>query len=147
MTYFMACNESYIILGWGCSYLAHLVLIMCILHWRLHWSHRSKSNILRIYLIARNTISTCILWQIYFIFCTMIANMTFDSKVKIIYKIRLFGFKCKYLLLAMIQCLPKLFARASGYVADLNTCNKLLTQKLLKQGYRYHKLRKTFAKF
>ena len=26
-------------------------------------------------------------------------------------------------------------------------CNKLLTQKLLKQGYRYHKLRKTFSKF
>ena len=25
--------------------------------------------------------------------------------------------------------------------------NKLLTQKLLKQGYRYHKLRKTFSKF
>ena len=39
------------------------------------------------------------------------------------------------------------FARASGYVADFNTCNKLLTQKLLKQGYRYHKLRKTFSKF
>ena len=28
-----------------------------------------------------------------------------------------------------------------------NTRNKLLTQKLLKQGYRYHKLRKTFSKF
>ena len=28
-----------------------------------------------------------------------------------------------------------------------NTHNKLLTQKLLKQGYRYHKLRKTFSKF
>ena len=39
------------------------------------------------------------------------------------------------------------FARASSYVADFNTCNKLLTQKLLKQGYRYHKLRKTFSKF
>ena len=26
-------------------------------------------------------------------------------------------------------------------------CNKLLTQKLLKQGYQYHKLRKTFSKF
>ena len=36
------------------------------------------------------------------------------------------------------------FARASSYVADFNTRNKLLTQKLLKQGYRYHKLRKTF---
>ena len=32
------------------------------------------------------------------------------------------------------------FARASSCVADFNTCNKLLTQKLLKQGYRYHNL-------
>ena len=38
-------------------------------------------------------------------------------------------------------------ARASGHVADFNTRNKLLTQKLLKQGYRYHKRRKTFSKF
>ena len=39
------------------------------------------------------------------------------------------------------------FARASSYVANFNTRNKLLTQKLLKQGYRYHKLPKTFSKF
>ena len=39
------------------------------------------------------------------------------------------------------------FARASSIVADVNTRNKLLPQKLLKQGYRYHKLRKTFSKF
>ena len=39
------------------------------------------------------------------------------------------------------------FARASSRVADFNTRNKLLTQKLLKQGYWYHKLRKTFTKF
>ena len=39
------------------------------------------------------------------------------------------------------------FARASSYVADFNTRNKLLTQKLIKQGYRYHKLCKTFSKF
>ena len=39
------------------------------------------------------------------------------------------------------------FAKASSYVADFNTRNKLLTQKLLKQGYRYHKLRKTFSNF
>ena len=39
------------------------------------------------------------------------------------------------------------FARAFSYVADFNTRNKLLTQKLLKQGYLYHKLRKTFSKF
>ena len=39
------------------------------------------------------------------------------------------------------------FARASSIVADFNTCNKFLTQKLFKQGYRYDKLRKTFSKF
>ena len=38
------------------------------------------------------------------------------------------------------------FARESSHVADFNTQNKLLTQKLLKQGYQYHKLRKTFPK-
>ena len=39
------------------------------------------------------------------------------------------------------------FFRASRYVTDFNTRNKLLTQKLLKQGYRYHNLRKTISKF
>ena len=39
------------------------------------------------------------------------------------------------------------FARASSYVAGFDTCNKLLTQKLLKQGNLYHKLHKTFSKF
>ena len=38
------------------------------------------------------------------------------------------------------------FVRTSSYVADFNTRNKLLTQKLLKQGYRYHKLCKSFFK-
>ena len=38
------------------------------------------------------------------------------------------------------------FARASSHVADFNSCNKLLTHKLLKQGYWYHKLCKTFSK-
>ena len=37
------------------------------------------------------------------------------------------------------------FARASSHAADINTRNKLLTQKLLKQGYQYHKLCKTFS--
>ena len=32
------------------------------------------------------------------------------------------------------------FVRASSHVAGFNTRNKLLTQKLLKQGYRNHKL-------
>ena len=39
------------------------------------------------------------------------------------------------------------FARASSYVTDFNTHTKLLTQKLLKQGYLYLKLCKTFSKF
>ena len=35
----------------------------------------------------------------------------------------------------------------SSHVTDFNTLNKLLTAKLLNQGYRYHKLRKAFSKF
>ena len=34
--------------------------------------------------------------------------------------------------------------RVCSHVADFNTGNKILTAKLLKQGYRHHKLRKTF---
>ena len=39
------------------------------------------------------------------------------------------------------------FARASSHVTDFNNRNKFLTDKLLKQGYQYHKLRKAFSKF
>ena len=39
------------------------------------------------------------------------------------------------------------FARGSSLVADFNARSKSLTAKLLRQGYRYHKLRKTFSKF
>ena len=39
------------------------------------------------------------------------------------------------------------FARVSNHVVDFNSRNKSLTAKLLQQGYRYHKLRKTFSKF
>ena len=39
------------------------------------------------------------------------------------------------------------FARVSSHVADFSARNKRLTAKLLQQGYRYHKLRKTFSKF
>ena len=39
------------------------------------------------------------------------------------------------------------FSRAPIHVADFNTRNKLLTQKLFKQGYQYNKLHKTFSKF
>ena len=39
------------------------------------------------------------------------------------------------------------FARVSSHVDDFNTRNMILTAKLLRQGYRYHKLRKAFSKF
>ena len=39
------------------------------------------------------------------------------------------------------------FARVCSHVTDFNARNKCLTAKLLQQGYRYHKLRKTFSKF
>ena len=39
------------------------------------------------------------------------------------------------------------FARVFSHVDDFNTRNKGLTAKLLRQVYRYHKLRKAFSKF
>ena len=39
------------------------------------------------------------------------------------------------------------FARVSSHVDDFNTRNKIWTPKLLRQGYRYHKLRKAYLKF
>ena len=36
------------------------------------------------------------------------------------------------------------FARVCSHVDDFNARNKGLTAKLLKQGYRYHKLRMAF---
>ena len=39
------------------------------------------------------------------------------------------------------------FARVSSNVDDFNNRNSFLTAKLLKQGYRYHKIRKAFSKF
>ena len=39
------------------------------------------------------------------------------------------------------------FARASSSVSDFNCRNKALTAKFLRQGYRYHKFRRTFPKF
>ena len=39
------------------------------------------------------------------------------------------------------------FARVSSHADDCNTSNKVLTTKLLRQGYRYHNLRKAFSKF
>ena len=39
------------------------------------------------------------------------------------------------------------FSRVSSHLDDLNTLNKVLTAKLLKQRYRYQKLPKAFSKF
>ena len=39
---------------------------------------------------------------------------------------------------------PIRFARVCSHVDDFNTRNKFLTATLLKQGYRYHMLRKAF---
>ena len=39
------------------------------------------------------------------------------------------------------------FARVCSHVADFNASYKNLTARLLQQGFRYHKLRKTFSKF
>ena len=39
------------------------------------------------------------------------------------------------------------FSRESSHVADFNARNQSLTAKLLQQGYRYHKGRKTVSKF
>ena len=39
------------------------------------------------------------------------------------------------------------FARVCSHVEYFNARNKCLTAKLLKQGYRYHTLRKAFSKF
>ena len=46
-------------------------------------------------------------------------------------------------------CISQLirFAKSSSNATDFNTRNKLLTQKLLKPCYRYHKFRKTFSIF
>ena len=39
------------------------------------------------------------------------------------------------------------FARVCSHVDDFNTRNECIIAKVLKQGYRYHKLRKVFYKF
>ena len=39
------------------------------------------------------------------------------------------------------------FARVCSHVDDFNTRIKVLKAKLLRQGYRYHKIRKAFSKF
>ena len=43
--------------------------------------------------------------------------------------------------------ISQLIARVCSYVDDSNNRNLFLTAKLLKQGSRYHKIRKAFSKF
>ena len=49
----------------------------------------------------------------------------------------------------LIECiiLNIRFARVCSHLKDFNAQNKCFTSKLLKLGYRYHKLRKDFSKF
>ena len=51
--------------------------------------------------------------------------------------------------LLLTECISQLiiFARVCSHVDDFNTRNKCLTAEHLKQGNRYHKLRKAFSKF
>ena len=39
------------------------------------------------------------------------------------------------------------YARVSSHVDNFNTRNKVLSAKLLIQGYKYHEIRKAFSKF
>ena len=41
----------------------------------------------------------------------------------------------------------KRFTRVCSHVEDFSSRNKCLTVKLLKQGYRYHKVRKVYSRF
>ena len=47
----------------------------------------------------------------------------------------------------LMECIFLNFARVCSHAEDFSSRNKCLTAKLLKQGYRYHKLRKGFPKF
>ena len=48
----------------------------------------------------------------------------------------------------LMECIFLLrFARVCRHVVDFNAHKKYLTAKLLKQGYRYHELRKASSKF
>ena len=48
----------------------------------------------------------------------------------------------------ILSKLPQLIrlVQVSSHVDDFNTRNKVMTQKLLRHGYRYHKIRKAFSK-
>ena len=79
--------------------------------------------------------------------------LTYPSRARVgrhgIFSILRWGYSSRYILWGLYITAYSLirFARVSSHVADFNTRNRHLTAKLLKQGYRYHKLRKTFSKF
>ena len=52
-----------------------------------------------------------------------------------------------YSVLSLINDQLLVLLMVCNHVTDFNARNKSLTAKLLQQGYRYHKLRKTFSKF
>ena len=52
-----------------------------------------------------------------------------------------------FIFLNLFDLLECPVARVSSHVDDFNTRNKVLTAKLLRQGYRYHKIWKAFSKF
>ena len=57
---------------------------------------------------------------------------------------------CRHAMISFLSSLPVAVFRIVDTEANrfyFNTRNKCLTAKLLKQGYRYHKLRKAFSKF
>ena len=62
----------------------------------------------------------CFFFVLFFIACA-----TYNTQINEVYVSQL-----------IIFC----FARVSSHLADFNTENKILKAKLLKQGYRYHKL-------
>ena len=54
----------------------------------------------------------------------------------------------KFHVVPLMECIfLNLFARVCSHVDGYNARYKCLTAKLLKQGYRYHKLRKFLSKF
>ena len=42
---------------------------------------------------------------------------------------------------------PMVFTSVQSYVDDFNTRSKMSAAKILRQGYRYYKIRKAFSKF
>ena len=72
-------------------------------------------------------------------------NQTPVQKVKILIRRLIMSLLIRIFKVDISQLIR--FARASSNLNDFNYRNKALTAKLLRQGYRYFKLRKAFSKF